>query len=98
MGYEQFAGNVFVLKASEANVVLTFCSRPHVLYSLVLAKTYTMNETELASLHSMVHRFGAPIPVDIKKYCRNSVGPLESVPLLLVLSIIGLFTITLRQD
>ena len=97
-GYTQFAGNVYVLKASESNIVLTFCSKPHVLYSLVLTKKHTMNETELSSVHSMVNRFGAPIPVEIKKYCRNHATDTAtaSVALLLVLCIISMFTNMLR--
>lgn len=98
MSYEQFAGNVIVIKASDANAVIMFCCpKPPVQYSLVLSKYFPMNETELQSIHRMMTNLNIPPPVDSKRYCKNRAAYLESAALLLVLCFISVFVITLRE-
>lgn len=90
--YEQFAGNVFITKAADANLVLSFCSVPNKLYSLVLFKTHLVNESQLVTLHELVQRFDMPKPVDIKRYCQNTSQSLESqLSLLLLIPVMFFF-------
>ncbi len=91
--YEHFAGNVFVLKATDSNVVLTFCSSPNKLYSLVLSKSYNMNETELTSVHNLIPRMQVPVTVDVKKYCRNHGVAVTASKFSLLLSFIASFIV-----
>ncbi|XP_065225263.1 uncharacterized protein LOC135849049 [Planococcus citri] len=67
--YEQFAGKLFVVRASD-NLVLTFCSSTK-LFTLVLSKNYTMNSTELNSIHNSLTRISGLTIKDAKRYCRN---------------------------
>lgn len=94
--YEQFKGNVFMLKASGTTAVLTFCSTTK-FFTLVLSRSHTANDTELQSVHNLVTRVtGKPIK-DVKKYCENNAFQMQPHLLTVLILATGILLINFKK-
>ncbi|XP_011879884.1 PREDICTED: uncharacterized protein LOC105568659 [Vollenhovia emeryi] len=70
--YQQFAGNVHVMKAVASDMVLTFCSRSpnSQLYSLLLSREHTLQKSDKRGVHNLLSRRGLKI-ISIRETCVN---------------------------
>lgn len=73
--YNQFSGNVHVMKAVSSDMVLTFCSRSpgNQLYSLLLSREHILQKSDKRGVHNLLGRRGLKI-VSIQETCMNSAG------------------------
>ncbi|KOC61366.1 hypothetical protein WH47_06043, partial [Habropoda laboriosa] len=73
MVYNQFTGNVHVMKAVASNMVLTFCSRSpdNQLYSLLLSREHILQLSDKRGVHNLLSRRGLKI-VSIRETCMNN--------------------------
>lgn len=69
--YDQFAGTVYVRKAVNDHMVLTFCSPNTQLYSLVVFREKMLDPKELRSITNQMQRLKFPI-TQTKRTCRNT--------------------------
>lgn len=71
--YNQFSGNVHVMKAVASDMVLTFCSRSpdNQLYSLLLSRHHVLQKSDKRGVHNLLGRRGLKI-VSIRETCMNS--------------------------
>ncbi|XP_026673227.1 uncharacterized protein LOC108629587 isoform X2 [Ceratina calcarata] len=70
--YNQFTGNVHVMKAVASDMVLTFCSRSpdNQLYSLLLSREHILQQSDKRGVHNLLGRRGLKI-VSIRQTCMN---------------------------
>ncbi|XP_011634719.1 uncharacterized protein LOC105425576 [Pogonomyrmex barbatus] len=70
--YMQFTGNVHVMKAVASDMVLTFCSRHpnNQLYSLLLSREHTLQNSDKRGVHNLLGRRGLK-NVSIRETCVN---------------------------
>ncbi|CAD1477162.1 unnamed protein product [Heterotrigona itama] len=71
--YNQFAGNVHVMKAVASDMVLTFCSRSpdNQLYSLLLSREHILQKNDKRGVHNLLIRRGLKI-INIRETCMNN--------------------------
>ncbi|XP_043526508.1 uncharacterized protein LOC122537425 [Frieseomelitta varia] len=94
--YNQFAGNVHVMKAVASDMVLTFCSRSpdNQLYSLLLSREHILQKSDKRGVHNLLARRGLKI-VGIRETCMNNAawrrGSFDPVGWLVLIGVLSSF-------
>ena len=94
--YNQFAGNVHVMKAVASDMVLTFCSRSpdNQLYSLLLSREHILQKSDKRGVHNLLGRRGLKI-VNIRETCMNNAawrrGSFDPVGWLVLIGVLSSF-------
>ena len=94
--YNQFAGNVHVMKAVASDMVLTFCSRSpdNQLYSLLLSREHILQKSDKRGVHNLLARRGLKI-VSIRETCMNNAawrrGSFDPVGWLVLIGVLSSF-------
>ncbi|XP_011688028.1 PREDICTED: uncharacterized protein LOC105450079 [Wasmannia auropunctata] len=96
--YMQFVGTVHVMKAVASDMVLTFCSRNpnNQLYSLLLSREHTLQQSDKRGVHNLLARRGLK-NVSIRETCVNGGAGSRRVALDLVAwaTLVGLLSSSL---